>query len=229
MISIPIYGNGIALSWDAFNHHLYLGWAADGHRLDRDFWAAASQSYQYPYLFWPAYKLMALGVSGPIAGVVLCTINALVIPPLWGVSRHLIDGDLWIDRATRLMVVTLAITSPLAVSVLPTTSSDISSAMPLMWAIALLLPKDASRTMVFLGGALAGVSIAFKLSNAPIAVALPLLLLQSPAPWRNRVTRLALFTAAGLVGYVCAYLPWGLQLQHAYGSIYYPIHPLEML
>lgn len=229
MISIPTFGHGIALSWDALNHHIYLGWAADGHRLGLDFWAAASQSYQYPYLFWPAYKLMATGVSGTAAGIVLCTINALVVPPLWAVSRHLIHGDLWVDRVTRLLIVILALTSPLVVSVVPTTSSDITSATPLMWAIALLLPRDAGRLNVLLGGVLAGVSVAFKLSNAPIAVALPLLLLQSPASWRDRVRRLVVFALASLSGYVCAYLPWGLQLYRAYGNFYYPIHPLDML
>ena len=56
-ISVPISLGGIGLSWDGLNHQMYLGWVADRPRFDKDYMAASMQSYQFPYLYWPLYKL----------------------------------------------------------------------------------------------------------------------------------------------------------------------------
>ena len=53
----------IGLSWDALNHHIYLGWTAEQPRFDRDYLAALYQGYLFPYLYWPAYKLAVGGAS----------------------------------------------------------------------------------------------------------------------------------------------------------------------
>ena len=74
-VSIPLSLGEIGISWDALNHHIYLGWTAEHPRFDKDFVAAGYQAYQFPYLYWPVYKLAAGGWSGAAAGVVLalCT------------------------------------------------------------------------------------------------------------------------------------------------------------
>lgn len=228
-VSIPVLNGGLGLSWDALNHHIYLGWSAEGNRLAMDFWAAGSQSYQHPYLYWPAYKLMQAGASGTLASVVLCTLNALIVPPLWIMSRQLISGDGWVEVSTRLVCLALGLSSPLVISVVGTTSNDILSAMPMMWAIALLLPGSAKLYPSIFGGLLIGISIAFKLSNAPIAIAVPFLVLASSENQRSKFSKLVALGAFTLLGYLIAYLPWGLQLLHHYGNFYYPIHPLDML
>ena len=85
--SIPLALGGIGLGWDALNHHVYLGWIADQPRFDRDFLAASYQSFQYPYLYWPFFKLFQSGISGAWAGVVLDSFNVLLVPPLWMLAR----------------------------------------------------------------------------------------------------------------------------------------------
>ena len=40
----------LAWSWDALNHHIYLGLIAEHPRWDLDVIPASYQSYQYPYL-----------------------------------------------------------------------------------------------------------------------------------------------------------------------------------
>lgn len=229
MISVPLLAGGVGLSWDAFNHHIYLGWAADGHRLTTDFMAAGSQSYQYPYLYWPAYKLMGFGFSGNAAALTLCTLQALTIPPLWLISRHLINGEHLVDRLTRLMAVVLGVTSPLVLAVLPTTSNDLLSGIPLMWALSLLLSENSSKVRALISGSLIGLSIAFKLSNAPIALALPLPILLSSSGLDEKLKQLAVLIASSLMGYIIGYFPWGYQLYRAFGDFYYPINPLDML
>src|SRR5205085_1893927 len=87
MALIPVYLGGIGLSWDALNHHIYLGWVAEHPRLTQDFAAASYQAYQFPYLYWPAYRLAASGASGVTAGVVLALLQSLAIPPAWLVAR----------------------------------------------------------------------------------------------------------------------------------------------
>jgi hypothetical protein len=46
LAGIPIALGQIGLSWDALNHHIYLGWMAEHPRFDRDFLAASYQAYQ---------------------------------------------------------------------------------------------------------------------------------------------------------------------------------------
>lgn len=229
MISVPLQAGGVGLSWDAFNHHIYLGWSANGSRLTMDFMAAGSQSYQYPYLYWPAYKLMALGFSGTVAAVTLCTLQALIIPPLWLISRHLIHGEQWVDKMTRLMTVILGLTSPLVLAVLPTTSNDLLSGVPVMWALALLLSEKSGKAKFLISGALIGLSVAFKLSNAPLVLALTLPILLSSNRMVAKVRQLALLGAGSSIGYIVGYFPWGYQLFRAFGDFYYPISPLDML
>ena len=60
---IALSQGGIGLSWDALNHHIYLGWMVAHPRLDMDFLAAGYQSFQYPLLYWPAYTLAVSGAS----------------------------------------------------------------------------------------------------------------------------------------------------------------------
>lgn len=55
-ISIPLFLGEIGISWDALNHHIYLGWTAGRPRFDLDFLAASYQSYQFPYLYWAGLR-----------------------------------------------------------------------------------------------------------------------------------------------------------------------------
>jgi len=228
-IATPLYLGGVGLSWDAFNHHIYLGWAATSSRLAIDVWAAGSQSYQYPYLFVPAFQLMQAGVPGEVAGTILCAVQALIIPPVWLVARKCIDGSEPVDRVIRIAVVVLAITSSLPLSLVSTTSNDLLSAIPMMWGVAFLIGKNRDLFGVCMCGCLIGISVAFKLSNAPVAAAVPLLFFFLPTTWRERIIRAFVCLTGMVVGYWVAYLPWGYQLYREFGSFYYPVSPLDML
>lgn len=225
--SIPLMLGHIGLSWDALNHHIYLGWTAEHPRFDRDHLAASYQSLVFPYLYWPAYKLAVSGASGVTAGVVLALLQALAAPAVWKIARACIPGRTWSDFVMRAMAVALAFMSGVTLSLLDTTSNDLLAAIPLVWAIAyaiepLARTEDRSDSLVVASGLLAGVAVAFKFSNGPIAIVLPVLWL-----WRHEnVTAKLRYAAIGcactLLGFVVAYGYWGWQLWTHFGNPIYP-------
>lgn len=230
LTSVPIALGHTGLSWDALNHHIYLGWVADHPRFDRDYLAASYQSYQFPYLYWPVYKLAVLGASGVVAGVVLTLLHLTVAPALWKLSLACIPGREWFDVLMRALAVALAFMGGVVLSMLDSTSNDLLAAIPLVWAIALLVEAVAWRTyseagwrkVVVLSGLLAGVSMAFKLSNAPIAILLPLLWAWRGGGLTDRLMAVLLGGTAAVLGFVVTYGYWGWLLWTNFGNPFYP-------
>jgi hypothetical protein len=230
--SIPLMLGHIGLSWDALNHHIYLGWTADRPRFTQDYLAASYQAYQYPYLYWPVYKLALGGASGMLAGVMLAQLHVLAVPAVWKIARACIPGREWFDLAMRALAVALAFTGGVVLSMFDTTGNDLLAAIPLVWAIALALeplsqehPAEALvRRAVLSSGLLAGIAVAFKLSNAPVAIVLPLLWLWPAGgvgPKFRRLVRGGSWTAAG---FLLAYGYWGWQLWSHFGNPIYPLY-----
>jgi hypothetical protein len=231
-VSIPLSAGELGLSWDALNHHIYLGWTAQQPRLERDFVAAGYQSYQFPYLYWPVYKLALGGWSGAWAGAVLATLQVLAVPPVWMLARTCMPGATVFDVLMRLLAVALAFMTGVVLSIFDSTSNDLMAAIPLVWALALALrplgdPKPAParlHRLAMLSGACAGVAVAFKLSNGPLAVLFPALWAMHGSNVRARVYNVALGSLAAMVGYVLVYGYWGALLWHYFGNPIYPFY-----
>lgn len=233
LVAIPLGLGEIGLSWDALNHHMYLGWTAFSPRFDRDFLAASYQSYTFPYLYWPAYKLSALGFSGMWAGAVLVSLYVYVVPALWLLARAMIPQRDWEGTLLRMGAVALAFLGQLSLSLMDVTMNDISAGIPLVWAVALgvcaldarHLPRWlAPARALDLSGFAAGVAVAFKLSNGPLALVLPLLWVLAPGPVLQRVwnvVRAGLWTWAA---FLLVYGYWGWQLWEQFGNPLYPFY-----
>jgi hypothetical protein len=228
---IPISLGQIGISWDMLNHHIYLGWTAEHSRFDRDYLAASYQAYQYPYLYWPVYKLAVAGASGVTAGIVLALLHLVSVPPVWLLARVCIPGEQWFDVGMRAVAVLLAFTSSVVLSLFDSTSSDLMAAAPLVWALGLAFlpmgPKQLWLTVnraIALSGFFAGVSVAFKLSNAPLAILLPLVWLLYAGTLGQRVQRLVWGGFATVTGYMLAYGYWGWQLWGHFGNPIYPFY-----
>jgi hypothetical protein len=233
MISIPLGLGGIGLGWDALNHHIYLGWVAEHARFDRDYLAASYQGYLYPYLYWPAFRLMQGGATGVTAGVVLATLNASAVPALWIVARVCMPEATWHAAAMRAAAVLLAVSGQLTLSLMDTTANDILAASPLVWAAALALlamdnpigPRWLTRSRcVALSGVLAGVSVAFKFSNGPLAILMPVLWLACGPGLRERLLQAVRGSAWTLAGFAVAYGSWGWALWQQFGNPMYPFY-----
>ncbi len=231
-ISIPLSLGYIGLSWDALNHHIYLGWTAEQPRFDRDFWAASSQSYQFPYLYWPVYKLAVSGFSGVQAGVVLATLHLLAVPPVWMLARACMPGNTGFDFFMRAAAVAMAFLTGVVLSLLTATQNDLLAAIPLVWAIALSFPRGTPaptsrlrpHQQTTLSGFLAGMSVAFKISNGPLALLMPVLWFVFAKGLKQRLLAVAIGCTATLAGYFLVYLPWGWQLWEHFGNPMYPFY-----
>lgn len=227
--AIPLWLGHLGIGWDALNHHFYLGWTADASRFDRDLVAANYQAYQYPYLYWPVYKLATAGVNGVTAGVVLALLHSIAIPPIWMLARFFIDGDDVFALAMRAVAVLLAFLTGVVLSLFDSTSNDLLAGIPLIWAYALALrpiaePQADPLRSALLSGLLAGVSVAFKLSNGPLVIVLPLLWAWPHARVLDRLVRV---TAAGLcvlASFALCYGYWGWELWTRFGNPFFPLY-----
>lgn len=231
-VSVPLTLGSIGLGWDALNHHVYLGWTAFDPRFDRDFLAASYQSYQFPYLYWPFYALYQSGLSGKWAGAILVSLNLLAVPPLWMLARTCIAETSWYGSAMRWLSVALAFMAAVVLSMFDTTANDLLAAIPLVWAIALAMavwnPQRArwmtGMRLALLSGLCAGIAVAFKLSNGPLALLMPLLwVLHGPA-LKQRVVHVIAGCLATVIAYVVAYGYWGWLLWTFYGDPIYPFY-----
>jgi hypothetical protein len=229
-VSIPFGLGGIGISWDALNHQIYLGWTAEHPRFDRDFLAASYQSYQFPYLYWPVYKLSASGVSGAWSGAVLASLQWLAVPPVWIMARACIPGQQWFDVVMRLLAVVLAFLTGLVLSLFDSTSNDLLAAIPFVWALALALraldtaqpQKLSARHAVLLSGLCAGLSVACKLSNGPLALLLVGLWLLPAGGFKERAMNAALGAGATVAAFGLAYGYWGWELWRHFGNPIFP-------
>lgn len=223
--SVPLAAGEWSWSWDALNHHVYLGLIAEQPRWHLDVVAASVQSYQYPYLYWPVYRLGLLDVPAATAGALWgAGLAALLTVPTWVLSWRLLPaqvdrGPAWFDRAA---ACALGLSSIVVLAALNTTANDPLAAVPLLWAVALMAVLSPSHRRAAVAAALWGMATAFKLSNG---IFLPLLLLWWWAPgtpgwwWR----RGAWVSGGAVLGFVLTYAPWGWQLWKLTGNPFYPL------
>jgi len=231
LAAIPIALGGIGISWDALNHQVYLGWTAFSPRFDRDWLAASYQSYTWPYLYWPFYKLVELQVPGMWAGAVLVSLHVLMVPALWIIARACVPERSWEGTALRAGAVLLAFLGQLALSLMDSTANDLYAASPLVWAVALgiLAPQAPSMSArltagraIALSGVFAGISVAFKLSNGPLVLAMPVIWGMVPGTLPQRLRFIVAGTAWSVVAFALAYAPWGIELWRYFGNPLYP-------
>ncbi len=222
---------GIGLSWDAINHHIYLGWTATAHRLDQDFLAANLQSLQPPYSYLPAYLLAIHGAGPVLAATVLSALHALAAPGLWLIARSLLPGSGWDAVALRGLSVLLGYMSPVVLSLTDNTANDLLSAIPLVWAVALAtlaldpdLHGPRRQRLTLMSGLLAGVAVGLKLSNGPLVLLMPLLWAWRGPSLSAGAARVASASGALLAGYAVTYGYWGWLLWQRFGNPLYPFH-----
>lgn len=228
---------GFGWSWDALNHHVYLGYVAEQPRWDRDVVAASYQSYQHPYLYWPVYRLSLLTWPGVWVGALWSAAQAaLTVPALWWLSRQLMPPlePRALAVAARAAACAMGAASAIVLNAVDTTSNDLLASLPLLWALVLYDP-DRGPGRAAAAGVLTGASAALKLSNAVLA--LPLLLVW--AGWllvaRARAGSTVASTGTPLpvalllpgigaaIGFTFVYAPWGWQLWQATGNPFYPL------
>lgn len=221
---LPWNAGYMGWSWDALNHHVYLGMTAQHPRWDLDVLPASNQTYQYPYLYWPVYRLSQWTDSGVWAGAAWAALQAaMLLPPVWLISYRLLpeEESVWVGLAERTASCVFAAMSVALWSSLETTANDLLAATPLLWAVAVGLKSDCSNRTLVTMGLLYGISVAFKLSNALFAPMLLVWWWSQRTPHFSAARALSL-SFGSLAGFMLAYVPWGLQLWRHMGHPFYP-------
>ncbi len=223
--ALPLSTGYMGWSWDALNHHIYLGLLAEQPRWDLDVLAASFQGYQFPYLYWPVYRISLLDLPGAWAGALWAAFQvSWLAPPVWLISHRLLPSDVSGLQATalRLAGCALAGASTVVIASVETTANDLLASVPLLWAVAVGLGPNQHTRQAWACGALWGASVAFKLSNGLAIIWLALWAFQ-PSPTLPRWARPWRIAAGAALGFVLTYAPWGWQLWKAMGN---PFHPL---
>jgi hypothetical protein len=230
-LAIPLSLGELGLSSDALNHHMYLGWTAEQHRFDRDFLAAGYQSFQSPYLYWPVYKMASIGWTGVAAGAVLASLHMVAVWPVWMLARICVPGGSLFDVVMRALAVALALLSSVVLATFGSSMNDLLATAPLVWAVALAMEAAAqvaniapapARRYVALSGLCAGLAVALKLSNGPLAIWMPGLWLLCGRESRGRFGAALLGSLSALIGFLLAYGYWGALLWRYFGNPVFP-------
>lgn len=223
--ALPLYAGEWSWSWDALNHHVYLGFIAEQPRWHLDVVAASVQTFQYPYLYWPLYRLTLVDLPGATVGAIWGAAHgAMIVAPLWLLGQRVLRQEGLAAQAVfeRLAACALGVSSVVVLAAINTTANDPMSVVPVLWAAALMAVPLPGTARAAAAAALFGVAVAFKLSNALL---LPLLLVWwwqpgIPGWWWRRGAAIA---GASAAGFVVAYAPWGWQLWRETGNPFYPM------
>ena len=81
-----------------------------------------------------------------------------------------------------------------------------------------------ARRYIAWSGLCAGLSVALKLSNGPLAALMPGLWLLCASEWRGRLGAVLIGSAAGLTGFAIGYAHWGWLLWRHFGNPVYPFY-----
>lgn len=226
--------DGLSIGWDTLNHHLYLGWmAAEGSRLQQDVFAAGSMSCQYPFSYAPLYWLHMAGASGREAAMILALPAIGMMPAAWLITWSLLPQSGLQPMMARFAFTTMGFLSPLWWSLLDSTSNDILSSLPMIWAFALVIWRSAcdlestsvNRSWIWnaLAGILAAFSLVLKISHTFALLGLLVLIVSNATNIRSVLARISAFAVGGLLVAAFLWWPWAQQTWKDCGSPFYPM------
>jgi hypothetical protein len=216
-------------NWDLRNYHLYNGYAALHGRLGVDLAPAQLQSYFNPLLDMLHYALLT-GLPAPLAGFAMGVLHALAFLLLAGIVWEVLDRRL--DRARLAPWLALAgLCSAAFLSEFAGTMADNSSALPVLGALLAVLYAQRRQQAAgqgvavawwALAGALLGLALACKLTNALFAFALGVAALVAGGRARQRVGGAAVLTAVTVLGFAVLAGPWLLAVWKTFGNPLFP-------
>ncbi|WP_374363186.1 hypothetical protein [Pseudoduganella danionis] len=205
--------------WDMRNYHLYNPYALLNGRLAIDFSPAGFQSYFNPLLDLP-YYLLTRYAPAPLAGFVFGCLHGLNFIPLSMMARQLLPGR---QRVALLLALAGCLGAGF-LSELGNSMGDNLTALPLLWALALLLRHGAAASVriLLLAGLLMGAAAGLKLTNINYAVALCLALLVWPQAWWRRIGQAWWFGVGVLAGLATTAGYWWATMWRLYGNPLFP-------
>ncbi|WOB48480.1 hypothetical protein NYR97_14610 [Xanthomonas hydrangeae] len=220
-------GLGQDANWDLRNYHLYIGdaWAHD--RLGVDLAPAQMQSYFSPLLD-VLHAWLMLQLPGPVAGLLLGALHAVVFVPVAAVAWRLLAEQSRRAQWAPLFAVA-GMCSAVFLSELGGTMGDTASAIPVLAALAIVLSAQARARqgahalhLWGIAGALIGLAVSLKLTNALYALALAPAVLCDGGRLRSRVLSLSVLSCVAALVLVLVAWPWYLQVWKYFGNPLFP-------
>ncbi|MEB1529813.1 hypothetical protein [Xanthomonas sp. WHRI 7945] len=234
-IAVALLGGLLSLllgqdaNWDLRNYHLYNGYAALHGRLSVDLAPAQLQSYFNPLLDVLHYALLT-GLPAPLAGFAMGALHALAFLLLAGIVWQVLDPRL--DRARLAPWLALAgMCSAAFLSEFAGTMADNTSALPVLGALLAALHAQRRQQAAgqgvaiawwALAGALLGLALACKLTNALFALALGIAALVAGGRARQRLGGAAVLTVVAMASFAVLAGPWLLSVWETFGNPLFP-------
>jgi len=215
------YGRDIP--WDYHNYHAYAAYSLTHDRLTQDFFPAGLVGYTNPIGFLPLALAQYWQLNSMATAVVLASLHSLNAFFLYLICRGVAAG---MPRPSQVAIGIgwlLGICTPVFLIHLGSTFVDpIASAlvMAALWAITF----RQSLRWALIAGALAGISVAVKLSNACFAIAIAAVIC---LPWRGESThRWMIRSGSAAIGMAIGFAAfqgyWSFRLQEAMGNPFFP-------
>jgi hypothetical protein len=214
---------GQSNNWDLRNYHWYDGWAWLSGRGAQDLAAAQAQTWFNPTL--PALLYLLLSTLPPWLGTfVLGAVQGLNLVPLHRIAVQLLPPALLQRRRwLALLVALVGATGATQRGELGAGFGDNLVSLPLLCALALLLPPRPGRGRIAAAGALLGLAAGLKLTAAPVAsgivLAAPLLFVLRGAVLRHWL----LLAGCALAGFLLVNGHWMWQLWREFGNPLFPL------
>ena len=218
---------GPDLNWDFLNYHLYIGMHASGDSMASSFYPAGGMSYVTPYAYWPLGLMVAAKWPAMLVGGSLAAIGALAVIVTWYLAKQLFPGRTATATRLRAVATILGIASPLVLTEVGTSFIDLTTAVPCVLGLALLLRAlnsgSTASKILGLSGLCFGISAALKFTNVPFALAgfltvTAIWLCRPDISWRG----LSYFLLGQMLGFAIVYGPWGIQLWREFGNPFFP-------
>ncbi|MEA9564085.1 MULTISPECIES: hypothetical protein [unclassified Xanthomonas] len=220
-------GLGQDANWDLRNYHLYIGDAWTHNRLGVDLAPAQMQSYFSPLLD-SLHAWLMLHLPGPLVGALLGALHAVVFIPVAAVAWRVLSNESRRAQWTPLFALA-GMCSAVFLSELGNTMGDTVSAIPVLASLAVVLLAQANarqdRRVTWLwviAGALIGLAIALKLTNALYALALAPAVLCDGGRMRSRVLGLGVLAGVALLALLLAAGSWYWQVWQHLGNPLFP-------
>ncbi|WP_372012837.1 hypothetical protein [Pseudoxanthomonas sp. 10H] len=228
-VAVSLLGGLVSLlrgqdaNWDLRNYHVHNAWSLLEGRLGIDLAPAQMQSYFVPVLDVP-YFLLVQHAPAPLAGLLLGLLHGLAFLPVAWIAWRVLAADPRRDWLAPLLGLA-GLASAAFLSELGNTMGDATTAPLVLGALALALPRADGRwpaTRIALAGALLGMAVAFKLTNALYAVALGLAMLAPRQSWGARLRGGVVLATVALGVFAVLAGPWLYRLWSTFGNPLFP-------
>ena len=233
MFIAAVLAQGYELGWDTLNYHYYNGWAALHHKIWQNTQVSMRQSYFFP-LMDAGFAWLVASVPPLAVAAVLAIVQSALYPLLLMLAWALLGGTGSGILPFSMVAAVLGVLAPVNIWEAGSAFGDTTSAVPVVLALLLTVlglqarDQNAHWRYTLAAGALCGIAVALKLTNAPFAIGF-LAAVAAGAGWqsynagRKRTLMPVVTGCIGvLLGFGVLYGPWGVTLFEHFHNPFFP-------